>query len=177
MTKLCEDALTDLIAKEAVRDRIYRYCRAVDRGDIEALRGCYWPDGTDNHGAFKGPVENFLSWAAKVIPLTKRSIHQVHNIILDVKPDGIEAESYFTAYDLRPDDKGVLHLWLMMGRYLDRFVERDRDWRILNRLVVFDWVQELQQFDESEEERFGLRQPIGGRFPNDPIYSDSRWQR
>ena len=166
-----DDAIKELIAKDAVRDRLFRYCRAVDRGDLEGLRDCYWPDATDDHGAINGPVENFLSWAADVIPVAKRGIHQMHNIILDIKPEGIASESYFTAYDLRPDEHGNLRQWLMMGRYIDWFIERDHEWRILKRLVVFDWVEELPLFDESEADRFGVRQPIGGRFPDDPIYN------
>lgn len=174
MKNLGEDVLTDLLAKEAVRDRIYRYCRAIDRQDIKALRECYWPDGTADQGPVGGPVENFLSWAEKVLPLSKRGIHQIHNILIDLKPDGIQAESYFKAYSLRADDKGDLHQSLVMGRYIDWFVERDGQWRILNRLVVYDWSQELPQFETTEQERFGRRQPIGGIFPNDPVYNTGR---
>lgn len=170
MTGSSEDALRDLLAREAVRDVIYLYCRAVDRADEAALRDCYWPDATDDHGAFRGPANVFLDWAATVLPTTKRGIHQIHNILLEVKEDGIAGESYFTAYDLRPDPQGVFHQWLIRGRYLDWFVQREGTWKILNRVVVFDWVEELPQLEGSEEERFGVRQPIGGKHPHDPVY-------
>lgn len=170
MDGLDNAALAKLIAKDAVRDVLFRYCRAVDRGDEAGLRACYWPDGTDAHGAMSGPVENFLGWAAKVMPLTRRAIHQIHNILLEVKDDGVLGESYFSAFDMRADNEGVVHNWVMRGRYLDWFVERDGEWRILDRQVVFDWIEERPLFEESEEERFGVRQPIGARWPADPVY-------
>lgn len=61
--------------------------------------------------------------------------------------------------------------WDMKGRYIDRFVERDGEWRILNRNVVFDWVEEMPMPKGSEAERFGSKTPIGGLYPMDLIYT------
>ena len=36
--------LQDLVAREAIRDCLYRYCRGIDRADAEMLRSAYWPD-------------------------------------------------------------------------------------------------------------------------------------
>ncbi len=163
----------ELLARDKVREVIYRYCRAVDRGDEAGLRACYWPDGTDDHGAIKGPVSAFLDWASGIMPTMERGIHEIHNILLDVEPDGIAAESYFSAYDRRPNADGAMQQMLLKGRYIDWFVEREQEWRILHRLVVFDWFEQLPLPVGSEEERFGARRPIGSRWPNDPVY---RWR-
>ena len=48
--------------------------------------------------------------------------------------------------------------------------KRDGEWRILNRKVVFDWVDTRPAPSSSEEERFGAMQPIGQSFPDDAVY-------
>lgn len=42
--------------REMIRDCLYRYCRGIDRTDEAALRSAYWPDGTDDHGAYRDNV-------------------------------------------------------------------------------------------------------------------------
>jgi hypothetical protein len=59
---------------------------------------------------------------------------------------------------------------LLAGRYCDRFEKRGGDWRVAKRTVVYDWVEEQTPPEKSEEVRFGLRKPIGGSVPLDPIY-------
>lgn len=43
-TQTFEQKVHALIDKDAIRDVIYRYCRAVDRCDRESMKACYWPD-------------------------------------------------------------------------------------------------------------------------------------
>ena len=58
----------------------------------------------------------------------------------------------------------------MAGRYCDVFEKRDGEWRIASRTVAYDWVDRQTPPEESEAERFGPLQPIGGFYPEDPIY-------
>ncbi|HOA49232.1 MAG TPA: nuclear transport factor 2 family protein [Novosphingobium sp.] len=164
-------AIEELIAREAIRDCIYRYCRGIDRVDEAMLRSAYWPDGTDNHGAYSGSAAGFVDWAMKVLPFIERGIHHVHNVLIEFRAGGAAVESAFTAIQRQPDPDGTIRQWDMRGRYLDWFVERGGEWRVLNRLVVFDFVAELPIPEGSEAERFGTRQPIGSRWPDDPVYS------
>lgn len=135
------------------------------------LRSAYWPDGTDNHGAYQGSAEGFVDWAVKVLPLIERGIHQIHNILIEFREGGAEVESYWSAIQRQPDTDGKIRQWDMRGRYLDWFVERGGEWRVLNRLVVFDYVDELPVRETTEEQRFGTRTPIGSRWPEDPVYT------
>ena len=57
---MSQGKITELLDREAIRDCIYRYCRGVDRADEASLRGAYWPDATDQHGPYSGPVEGFF---------------------------------------------------------------------------------------------------------------------
>lgn len=163
--------LTELLDREAIRDCIYRYCRGVDRADEASLRSSYWPDATDCHGSYSGPVEGFFQWALSVFKTGARNIHQVGNILIEFKGDSrAVVESYFNALQRGPDQKGRARQFLLAGRYCDVFEKRGGEWRVARRVVAFDWVEEQPAPETGEEERFGSRKPVGGSFPNDPIY-------
>jgi hypothetical protein len=164
--------LTELLDREAIRDCIYRYCRGIDRGDEQALRGSYWPDATDRHGLYSGPVEGFFQWALEVFRTNARNVHQVSNILIEFDgPARAAVETYFSALQRGPGKDGVERQFMLAGRYCDLFEKRGGDWRVARRIVAYDWVDEQDVPQGSEETRFGPRQPIGGRYPNDPVYS------
>lgn len=162
--------IEQLLAREAIRDCLYRYCRGIDRVDEASLRSAYWPDGTDNHGPYKGSASGFIDWAMKTLPHIERGIHQIHNVLIEFREGGAAVESYFSAYQRQPGPDGRLQQLDMKGRYVDWFVERGNEWRIQNRVVVFDWVEDMPLPEGSEAERFGSKTPIGRSFPDDPIY-------
>lgn len=159
-----------LLDREAIRDCLYRYCRGIDRMDEAALRSVYWPDGHDDHGQYRGSAAGFCDWAMSVLPKVERSIHQIHNVLIEFRDGGAAVESYFSAFQRQPGPDGMQQ-WDLKGRYLDWFEARDGEWRVLRRTVVYDWVERLPLPDRSEAERFGARQPIGGKYPDDPLYT------
>ena len=161
-----------LAAKEEIREVLLRYCRGVDRCDEELLRGVYHEDSYDDHGSFKGDGREFAS----AIVASKRtdalfSIHHVGNMSIDIELDAdtATAETYFVAANrLRaaPD-----HLQVFVGRYVDRFDRRDRQWAIAQRLVVHDWSGDVPITGEGVE---GLPLDMfarGDRYPDDAVYS------
>lgn len=164
--------LQELVDREAIRDCLYRYCRGIDRADVAMLRSSYWPDAHDRHGAYVGPAEGFIRMAQDVFKSGPRNIHQVSNILIEFG-SSTEAvvESYFTARQRGPDRDGIVRQVLLCGRYCDRFEKRGVEWRVADRTVVYDWVEEQTPPEKGEAERFGLRQPIGGAFPDDPVYA------
>lgn len=165
------DQLQRLIDKDAIRDCLYRYCRGIDRADEALLRSAYWPDGTDHHGPYQGDAMGFVDWAMKTLPYIETGIHQVHNILMEFKDEGVAVESYFSAFQKQLGDKGQRQQWDMKGRYLDWFVKRDGEWRILNRTVVFDWVDILPLPQAPEAGPFGPGTPTGRLYPDDLVYS------
>jgi len=46
---MTESALEELVARNAITEVLYRYCRGVDRRDWELLRSCYHPEAQDDH--------------------------------------------------------------------------------------------------------------------------------
>ena len=57
-----DPVLQEMLDEHALRKLVHGYCRAVDRGDTETLRGMYHPDAVDGHGAFStGSASNMSS--------------------------------------------------------------------------------------------------------------------
>jgi hypothetical protein len=161
-----ERRLAELADREAIRDCLYRYCRGIDRSDEAALRSAYWPDATDRHGPFQGTAAGFIDWAVTKLAEGGRNVHMVGNIAIELRGEVAAVESYFHA--LQADRTAAV---LLCGRYVDRFERRGGEWRVAARVVVYDWMQALAAEPGSEAERFGVRQPIGARQPDDPWYA------
>lgn len=52
-----------LLAKQAIAELVCRIARGVDRRDPELIRSAFHEDGTDDHGAYRGPAAGFAEWA------------------------------------------------------------------------------------------------------------------
>ena len=177
-TSQLEANITELMDRDAIRDGLYRYCRGIDRADEAALRGAYWPDAVDNHGFYNGPIEGFIDRVKAVWARKPRNIHAVSNILIEFQSDSIaHVESYFTALQRGAGDDKVVHQFALSGRYCDVFEKRGDEWRVSERTVVYDWVEEQSVPEASEEDRFGPRQPIGADYPDDPVYQMGKSDR
>lgn len=137
------DRLKEIEAKDAIHDVIMRYCRGVDRLDLELLKTCYHPDSHDDHGHFKGNGHDFAEFIVASLPTrTHHTTHSVGNVLIELDPNdsnSARAESYSLAYLRRTDDSGAEWLDFFSGRYVDRFECRAGEWRIAKRVVVHDW--------------------------------------
>jgi hypothetical protein len=135
--------LDEIAAKDAIRDVIMRYCRGVDRLDLELLKTCYHADSHDDHGHFKGNGHDFAAFIVESLPQrTHHTTHSVGNVLIEIDPsnaNSARAESYSLAYLRRTDESGAEWLDFFSGRYVDRFECRDGEWRIAKRVVVHDW--------------------------------------
>jgi hypothetical protein len=170
---MIDDArMTALLDREAIRDCIYRYCRGIDRADEVALRSSYWPDATDQHGAYSGPVEGFFEWVGSVLKTNPRNVHLVGNILIEFLDAAHAAvETYFLVLQRAAAADGAVRQCLMTGRYCDLFEKREGEWRVARRVVTYDWLEDQPVQTEPEPARFGARTPIGSNYPNDPIYA------
>ena len=137
------DRLERLESRQVIHDVLMRYCRAVDRLDLELLRSCYHEDSWDDHGHYKGDGHAFAEFI--VTSLAERAHHTTHavaNVFIELDPvdhDRARAESYALAHLSRTDAQRVEWLDVFSGRYIDIFERRDGRWRIAERTVVHDW--------------------------------------
>ena len=134
--------LEDVTAELSIRKVLARYCRGVDRGDLELLKSVYHPDATDDHGTFQGNGWELAEYLVKLMDeSTIPSQHHVTNILIERDGDLADVESYVLAFHPISDEAGGEVHALFGGRYLDRFEKRDGEWKIADRRVVMDWTR------------------------------------
>ena len=157
-----EKALQQLIDKDAIRDLVLLYSRAIDRKDIGLLRDLYTEDATDTHGdSFDGPADAYCDFIEKSLPYMPYSGHHVCNHMISVDGDEGNGEVYALAYHLIPNRDGGREEDFMAVRYIDNYRRcADGKWRFSKRVVTYD---------------FQLRRPFdgGGLFglgDKDPSY-------
>jgi hypothetical protein len=135
------DALIEeLIAKQAIRDVLARYCRGLDRMDKEMAYGV-WHEGAtaDYLDIYEGTGRGFIDWVWEAHAGMQCHSHQITNVLIDVQGDAAVSEAYVMVVlwtravgDAPQQQIGVC------GRYLDRWSRRDDRWAIDHRTHVVD---------------------------------------
>lgn len=135
------DEMLDILwSKEQIRDLTLRYCRAVDRGDMELLESVYHPDAIDEHGFNKSrTAREFLDAVPTMRPQMIEIQHNVTNHLITVDGDAGEGEVYVLAYHRFSGENGPT-LLLLGARFLDKYARRNGEWRIAERVCVDDWT-------------------------------------
>ena len=131
--------LATLVARQCIADVIYQYARGIDRMDWTLVRDCYHPDAYDDHGAFAGTVDEFIEAAQAFLPRWTATQHFMGNMLIEVDGQVARAETYAVAYHRREDAAGNGKDDIMGIRYVDRFEQRDGEWRIAHRVVATEW--------------------------------------
>lgn len=133
------DSWETLVAKQACTETIYRFARGLDRRDEPTLRSVFHPNGTDDHGYWKGSGSDFVTWVLPLLGDMERTHHMIGNVLVDVNGDHAVAESYFVATHDISDADGSLLRMTTAGRYLDEFRMHEGQWLIFHRQAVYDW--------------------------------------
>jgi len=145
-----EAAIQLLLDKQEIHDCIVRYCRGVDRGDVELIRSAFHPDAYDDHGIRKGkPHELAEAQIQMSRHLFKSTTHFICNELVEVQGDVAYSESYALACH-RFERDGKEYDLVTSGRYLDRFERRNGVWKIARRVCVIDWSRTDPVMEEWE---------------------------
>lgn len=163
-----ESAIRELLDREAIRDCLYRYCRAIDRCDGDLLRSVYWPGANDDHGTWSGPIEEFVPFVIPVLESRQQTSHRISNVLIRIDGDEARVESYFDAYERPVRKDGTPNDVTVNGRYLDRFERRDGEWRIADRKVITDAFRVWKDSADWERGLYGTVLPMGARREDDP---------
>lgn len=186
--------LDELVSRKNIYAVLTRYCRAVDRCDMELMRSVFWEDGFCNYGTYNGPAAEF---AAYVVPAVQSSfevtMHAVMNVHMDVSGDVACTETYVLAYHKFRGDAGAAeqifgnryvqqfdwpenapapHHFFFGGRYIDRFERRSDAWRIAKRTVVMDWNDNAPGGEILDQGLFAALASRGQRGSFDPVFSN-----
>ncbi|MDR2856680.1 MAG: nuclear transport factor 2 family protein [Novosphingobium sp.] len=123
----------------AIMDRIYRYCRSVDRLDVPAGHSVFHEDGHADFGeSYVGTGRGWIDFICEEHRKFLHHSHQVTNIILEVDGDTAGSESYVFATLQRQDGDTVFQheFW---ARYVDKWSKRGGDWAIDRRDCIVDY--------------------------------------
>lgn len=132
-----------LTGLEQMRARIYQCARALDQLDRDLLEEQFWTDAQVDYGSFyQGTIAGFLDVAMGFQGSMRDTQRLVGNTSIQIAGTSASAESYVHAHHVMKPDGRLLHL-IVGARYLDRFVQRDGDWRLIFRTEVMDWGQSL----------------------------------
>jgi hypothetical protein len=160
-----EAALHELAARDAIRQQLHNYCRAMDRRD-DALGYAVWhEDGTADYGAgiFQGRGRDFVDRVSRNHLRRTVHSHQIATIGIEVNGDRAASEAYATVR-LQTIGTDAVTEEFYVGRYLDRWSCRDGRWAIDHRIWVLD-------FDHAVG-RVETNLPIGSsRDTDDPSYA------
>ena len=167
-----DPAVQELIDREAIRACLYRYCRGIDRCDLETLKSVYWPDGVDNHVYFNGNAWEFAEWVVPLLKSREQTMHMITNAMFTfVSGTEAKVESQYVGFErVQSPKRGVTDMFAG-GRYLDRFEKRDREWRILHRDVLWAWFRVNETTTDWSKGLFGKQVPFGKKCPEDPLYA------
>ena len=157
--------------RAAIYRQLVRYCRGVDRRDLDLIRSTYHPDAFDDHGSYKGDVEGFLAFVEKEVHARFRiTMHKLGQSLIEIDGDEARSESYATCHHVMAEGVSAETVMaaadptaaapgapgsaagvpmaardvadMVMGiRYLDRFERRMGEWRIARRELRWEWVR------------------------------------
>ncbi len=162
----CMEQMKTVIAKDAIRSKLYTYCRGMDRIDNDLAYTAFTEDSQVDYGPhFTGTGREFVDWVSKTHEkVYLATTHQITNIIIEVHGDTACSEAYLHTLQLtRPNDKGKSQELHVAARYLDEWVLRDEDWKIQRRRYIQD-IAEVRNC-EYDGGRFGA-----ARDKTDPSY-------
>lgn len=130
--------LQSIIDRQAIYEVLTRYCRGVDRCDVELLRSVYHDDATDDHGMFKGLGHDFAPW---IVDWERQNLrmgqHLIGNFRCDLAGDVAHTETYCISFSEDKEGRNAT----VYNRYIDRFERRDGEWKIADRVVVIDMTR------------------------------------
>lgn len=158
------DLMQELADKQAIRDLIHTYCRAVDRIDVPLGHSIWHEDGVADYGRFyNGPGRGVIDAICDSHRHLLSHSHQVTNILIALDGDAAGSEAYVSGTMRVERDGRLLHMEVW-ARYIDSWEKRDGRWGLLRRTVVYD--------HESIREATPMGQEIRStRDRSDPSYS------
>lgn len=130
-----------LLDREKIRNCVIRLARGEDRRSAALIRGCWWPEARFDYGVHSGDFDTYLAWVVPGADAIKDTQHVLGQTHIELAGDTARAESHVISYH-RVEVEGVERDTCIGGRYLDSFEKRDGEWRIADRIMLYDWEQD-----------------------------------
>jgi hypothetical protein len=149
--------------RDEIHEVVLRYCRGIDRLDMELVRSAYHADGVDHHSGFDGSVDEFLVWVEAGLRRLTGTMHIVGNHLAEIVGDRAVTETYGQAVHWSQYEGGNFTTGF---RYVDAMERRDDKWAITERWAIREWIRA----DTPLPSPGGMTGPIGHRDDQDPLY-------
>ncbi len=162
--------LQELIDHHEIRKLIAIYAHGCDRGDESMMASVYAERSRDAHGSFDGDGKDF---AAMVMNLTvTRNLGFFHTLgqsLIKVDGDAAGAETYFIANSAEKNEAGQEVVNLMGGRYVDRLIRENGQWKVKERICVRDWSISLEATRDWLKPMNFVQGQVSGDDPSYPV--------
>ncbi|MEV0972952.1 nuclear transport factor 2 family protein [Microtetraspora glauca] len=154
--------------RREIHEVVLRYCRGVDRLDMDLVRSAYHPDAIDHHTGFTGPVGEYLAWVEPKLRARARTggtMHILGNHLVELYGDAAVSETYGTSVHWGEPADSARANFTSGVRFVDHMTYRDGRWAIFERWAVREWTR-------SEVGRFMAKEgdgPSGRHDDQDPL--------
>jgi hypothetical protein len=132
-----QEALQQLLDRAAITQVVQDWGLARDDGRWEQLRTCYTPDAVMHTTWFVGPAAEFIERSMAAAQAGARVQHFIGAATITLNGDKAVAETRMIL-QARARLDGIEVDATCWGRFHDRFVKRDGQWRILKRVPVYE---------------------------------------
>lgn len=135
-------ALSALLSRDAIRRALITLARGEDRRDAALITSALWPDSVTDYGVYQAGFDDYLAWVvpgAEAITCTQHVLGQSH---IELDGSTAKVETQVISYHRVTYAPGDEHDTCIGGRYLDVFEQRDGEWRIASRKMLYDWSQD-----------------------------------
>lgn len=134
--------LAELLDRESIRNCLARLARGEDRRNTKVITESYWPQAVVDHGIFTGTLDEYLAWVVPGSPEIPVTQHVLGQSVIDLYTDTALVETHVLAYH-RVSTTGEDRDTVIGGRYLDWMDKINDEWRISQRTMIYDWMQNL----------------------------------
>lgn len=131
MSKYFDDAVSEMLARDEIREVRYRYCRAIDARDFEAVEVCFTPDVCIDYGAIgKFESRDALLSMMRGYAESNSSIglHTALNPIIEFTSSDSATVHWVSQFASHDPDTGASVK--QSGTYTDHCVNTESGWKI-----------------------------------------------
>ena len=130
----------DLAARRDILEAVHNYMRGQDRLMPEVQRLAFHDDAHVDCGLYAGGPDGYVDFAQGFLGDITSSQHLIGQVQIDLEGDVANGEVYFIAWHRVVEDGEDKDL-IVAGRYIDRYEQRDGEWKIARRREVVDWAR------------------------------------
>jgi ketosteroid isomerase-like protein len=132
-------AIDRMLDRDAIREVLAAYARAIDRAHAALLKSCYHADAIEEHGSsFTGNAHTYVEVAMPRVRTMGVMQHLLGTSWIELQGEVAYVETYIWTFARFAKD-GRDYDTFTGGRLMDRFERRGGHWRIAHRRTIFDW--------------------------------------